>query len=421
MITAAIPKDETERLAALYALRILDTEPEERFDRIARIAVQAFELPIAYIALVDSDRQWFKSSCGLDDKQTTREVSFCSHTILQEEPLIIPDAAVDPRFHDNPLVVGKPYVRFYAGQPLATADGHRVGTLCIADHKPRDFRDEELAVLHDLARLAEDQLNLHDVAELQEMVLAGKREAEVLNRDLEVRNCFIEDTMGCFLTEEVASSLLRSTGRLELGGAERMVSILMSDLRGFTPMAERLEAEQVVGLLNHYFGAMVAVIEAQCGTVDKFIGDAIMALFGAPVAGENDAARALACAIEMQLAMSEVNADNRANGLPEIAMGIGVDTGNVIAGTIGSERRMNYSVIGNAVNLASRLESTAMGGQILVSQRTLDQVAVPVRIDGALKVKVKGFCDPVSIFDIGGIGGPYDSYLPEDRVERVLR
>ncbi len=421
MITAAIPQDETERLAALYALQILDTEPEQRFDRISRIASQAFGVPIAYIALVDSDRQWFKSSCGLDATQTARDISFCSHTILQDQPLIVPDTAVDPRFRDSPLVVGAPHLRFYAGHPLATAEGHRVGTLCIADRRPREFGADELVALGDLARLTEDQLNLREVAELQESLLIAKRRAEALNEDLEVRNCFIEDTLGCFLTEEVADSVLQSPGRLELGGAKRTVSILMADLRGFTPLAQRLEPEQVVGLLNSYFGVMVGVIENYCGTVDKFVGDSIMALFGAPTAGTDDSARAVACAIDMQLAMSTVNAANRANGLPEIATGIGIDTGSVIAGTIGSERRMSYSVIGNAVNRAARLEATAMGGQILASQETLDRIDAPVRIDGALKVKVKGVDDPVSIFDIGGIGGSYDCYLPEDRVERVLR
>ena len=171
--------------------------------------------------------------------------------------------------------------------------------------------------------------------------------------------------------------------------------------------------------MNNYFRAMFRVIEARCGTIDKLVGNSIMALFGASTSSVDDAGRAVACAVDMQLAMDEVNANHLANGLPEITMGIGIATGDVIAGTIGSERRMSYSVIGNAVNLATRLESIAMGGQILISEWTLDSIEVQVRIDGALKVKVKGVDDPVSIFDVGGIGRPYDRYLPENRIVRV--
>src|SRR5688572_17711694 len=143
MLIAPLPPDETERLAALYELNILDTKPEERFDRVTRLATLLFDVPIAYVSLIDSNRQWFKSSCGLSSSETPREISFCSHAILNDEPLIIRDALNDTRFCDSPLVLSDPFIRFYAGCPLTSASGHKVATLCVADRSPREFHAQE--------------------------------------------------------------------------------------------------------------------------------------------------------------------------------------------------------------------------------------------------------------------------------------
>ncbi|MBI2191142.1 MAG: PAS domain S-box protein [Planctomycetes bacterium] len=154
-----VPPDERERLAALRNLRILDTPPEERFDRIIRLAVQFFRLPIAFISLVDEDRQWFKSCSGLSFNQTSREASFCSHAILGSEPLIIPDLTKDCRFRDSPIVTGGPRIRFYAGHPLSGPEGYRVGTLCLMDGQPRMFSPSDVSALHDFASWAEHEIN----------------------------------------------------------------------------------------------------------------------------------------------------------------------------------------------------------------------------------------------------------------------
>src|SRR5947209_1144548 len=147
MIAAPLPVDESERLAELRALEILDSPAESRFDRIVELAARVFRVPIAYVAMIDANRQWLKSRCGFDVSETARGVSFCAHTILQDEPLVVPDALLDPRFRDNPLVVGEPFVRFYAGHPLAGPGGHNVGTLCLVDHVPRTLSDCELEML----------------------------------------------------------------------------------------------------------------------------------------------------------------------------------------------------------------------------------------------------------------------------------
>ncbi len=158
MFPAPIPENELERLASLKALQILDTAAEPRFDRLTRIASALFQVPIALVSLIDADRQWFKSRQGLQPQQTSRDISFCGHAILQSRPMIIPDALADPRFVDNPLVTGAPFIRFYAGMPLQAPDGQRIGTLCIIDTQPRTLSDEQIAQLADLASTVEDEI-----------------------------------------------------------------------------------------------------------------------------------------------------------------------------------------------------------------------------------------------------------------------
>ena len=155
---ADLPSDEIPRLAALRGLHILDTPPEERFDRITRLAAAHFDVPVALISLVDENRQWFKSTCGIEASETPRDESFCAHAVLSREPLIVPDALLDARFAENPIVTDMPRIRFYAGYPLFVGDGRCIGTLCILDTRPRDLSEQELARLGDLAELARAEL-----------------------------------------------------------------------------------------------------------------------------------------------------------------------------------------------------------------------------------------------------------------------
>jgi phosphoribosyl 1,2-cyclic phosphodiesterase len=155
---AALPPDEEERLAAVYRLGLLDTDAEERFDRHARIAAAAFGAPIALVTLIDRERQWYKAHYGFDFSETSRDMGFCSHAILQSEPLVVNDALRDDRFAENPVVLGHPHVRFYAGIPLHAADGARVGAFCIVDSKPRSLTAAQLSMLKDMARLIEEEL-----------------------------------------------------------------------------------------------------------------------------------------------------------------------------------------------------------------------------------------------------------------------
>lgn len=154
MKPAPIPENEKERLAALHALLILDTPPEQRFDRITAFAASEFDVPIALISLVDESRQWFKSKFGLDVCETSRDLAFCAHALHSTEPLIVPDALEDERFFDNPAVTGAPHVRFYTGAPLVLPSGLIAGTLCIIDTQPRQLDATDLAILGTLRDLA---------------------------------------------------------------------------------------------------------------------------------------------------------------------------------------------------------------------------------------------------------------------------
>ena len=156
--SAALPADEEGRLLALRQSGVLDTEPEERFDRYTRIAAALFDVPIALVSLVDRDRQWFKSRWGVDASETDRDLAFCAHAILGNDVMQVPDALADDRFADNPLVSGEPRVRFYAGAPLSLGDGSPVGTLCVADHRARNLDEGQLQLLSDLSKLVEREL-----------------------------------------------------------------------------------------------------------------------------------------------------------------------------------------------------------------------------------------------------------------------
>jgi len=158
MLAAPLPRNEAKRLEALRSLLILDTPPEERFDRISAFAAKEFDVPISLVSLVDRDRQWFKSNFGLDVCETARDVSFCGHAINKSEPLVVPDALRDPRFADNPLVTGHPFIRFYAGAGLRLPYGQVVGTLCIMDRRPREFDKLDAAILCGLRDLVVDEL-----------------------------------------------------------------------------------------------------------------------------------------------------------------------------------------------------------------------------------------------------------------------
>lgn len=181
MQVPAKPENENSRVATLRSLNILDTAPEERFDRLTRLAKRLFDVPIALVSLVDSDRQWFKANLGLDARETSRDVSFCGHAILEDDVMVVEDATLDRRFADNPLVIGDPGIRFYAGYPLTVTNGSKLGTFCLLDTRPRHLSEEEHALLRDLAHMAEQEMATQQMANMDELtMLSNRRGFEVL-------------------------------------------------------------------------------------------------------------------------------------------------------------------------------------------------------------------------------------------------
>jgi adenylate cyclase len=214
-------------------------------------------------------------------------------------------------------------------------------------------------------------------------------------QELERRNEFIRKVFGRYTSNEVVEALLDAPDGLKLGGEKRTVTILMSDLRGFTALAERLEATEVVSLLNHYLSAMVEVVHQNGGTIDEIIGDAILVLFGAPVAAADDGRRAVLCALGMQQAMQGVNEENVRRGWPEIEMGIALHTGEVVVGNIGSTKRSKYGVVGRTINTTARIESFSVGGQVIVSPTLIQAAGQGLLLGQEVEVLAKGMKEPL--------------------------
>jgi adenylate cyclase len=214
--------------------------------------------------------------------------------------------------------------------------------------------------------------------------------------------------------------LLETPEGLKLGGERRKITILTSDLRGFTATSERLEPEEVVKILNFYLEYMADEITRYQGTIDEFMGDGILVLFGAPTTRKDDAARAIACSVAMQLAMVKVNEQMKLWNLPPLEMGIGINTGVVVVGNIGSVKRAKYGIVGSQVNLTYRIESYTIGGQIIISESTLQEAGSIVQIDGQQQVRPKGVKEPITIYEVGGIGGEYNLFLPQEEEEVLL-
>lgn len=253
-------------------------------------------------------------------------------------------------------------------------------------------------------------------------VLLARAETQLavkhLTDELELKNDFIRQAFGRYLSPEVVANLLNRPEGLQLGGTQKTVTLLMSDLRDFTSLAAQLQPPQVVRLLNNYLGAMADVIARFHGTIDEFIGDAIMALFGAPDTHEDDAPRAVACAMAMQDAMAAVNEQNRRDGLPEVEMGVAVNTGEVIVGNIGSYRRTKYGVVGTHVNLTARIESITVGGQVLVSEATRLAVGDALEVGERITFHAKGFTEPVNVYEVKGLTGDWSHEAPEANSRR---
>jgi len=244
------------------------------------------------------------------------------------------------------------------------------------------------------------------LARVQAQLALKRANDQVLEllKKVEHHNAFIRQVFGQYLTDEVVQTILDSPDGLRLGGERREITIMMADIRGFTHISSRLDAPDVMKMVNHFLSIMTDVIQRHGGTIDEFIGDAVLVLFGAPHTIEAHAAKAVACAMEMQSVMQEVNLLNIQAGLPTVSAGIGINTGEVIVGNIGSARRMKYGVVGHNVNFTSRIESYTEGGEILVSERTRSLCGDLLAYGRSIRVTPKGFEEEVTLHYVNPAG-----------------
>lgn len=274
-----------------------------------------------------------------------------------------------------------------------------------------ELRDAYSCLLKGYKKLYTQSTRLVRINDRQQGELSRK------TKELDLRNQFIQKTFGRYLSDDVVKNLLESPDGLNLGGRSRTVTVMFTDLRGFSTICEDVSPPKVVEILNDYLKEMSRIVSKYSGTINELMGDGLLLLFGAPIERPDDADRAIACALEMQAAMDGVNANNRAKGLPELEMGIGINTGNVIVGNVGSDIKVKYTVVGSNVNLAARVESHTVGGQVLVTQSTLDAlIGVSVIVD-KFAVPFKGFKDAVTLYDIVGITGSYNFSLAATKVD----
>jgi class 3 adenylate cyclase len=223
---------------------------------------------------------------------------------------------------------------------------------------------------------------------------------------------FIRTTLGRYVSPEVAKTLLESPEGLKFGGEKREITVLMSDLRGYTRFAEQGDPAWVMEVLNDYLARMTDIIIAYGGTINEFIGDAIFAVYGAPIPHSDHAERAAASALAMQRAMAEMNLANTERGRPRFEMGIGINTGEAVVGNIGSEQRAKYAIVGAAVNLAARVEGCTVGGQIFLSPATYERLSDLVEVASPVPVEVKGIAEPLLLYDLQSISGRFAQQLP---------
>jgi adenylate cyclase len=395
-ILAPIPDDDAQRVSALRALGILETPPEERFDRIVRLAATIFDTPISYISLVDRDRQWFKAKVGLEVEGSSRDVSFCGHAILYDDVLVVPDALLDRRFADNPMVVGEPGVRFYAGHPFRERNGNKIGTLCLMDTAPRQFDEKERLILRQLVTLVEHEIHLVDLIELQEetlrvkeQLIESKRDLEKLFRELEVEKTKSDDLLLNILPEAIADEL-KESGAVEAEVYEN-VCVLVTDFTDFTRLSEKMLACDLVSELNFCFSEFDDIVERHGVERLKTIGDGYLCVAGIPECSDEAPLNVLRAAFEIRDFIANRVAEAASYDLERWNVRIGIHSGSLVAGVVG-KRKFAFDVWGDTVNTAFRLQSVGATGKINISRAFHDRIADAADCEarGHIMTKSKG-------------------------------
>ena len=307
--------------------------------------------------------------------------------VVQEKIAVISaNTTEDQRFASDSIVMQS--VRSAMCAPLIGREGVVLGVLYVDNvTAAQSFDDDDLAFLVAFCGIVG-------------VAIENGQYSERIRREMLARGNFER-----FFTPALAARIAGSVDSLRLGGENRRVTVLFSDIRGFTQIAENVSPEDLATLLNEYFTVMVDCVFRHGGTLDKFIGDALLAQWGAPVSSDQDADHALAAAYDMLEALSEFNARRRTQAMPQLDVGIGLNVGDVFAGYIGSERRLEYTILGDAVNVANRLCNAASGGEILVSDALLEALRQKPAAQERTGVQLKGVTRPVRVFALGARSG----------------
>lgn len=366
---ARTPANETARLEALKKLRILDTKREVRYDMLTEVAASIGQMDIAMINLIDSHRQWTKSSKGLQITEAPRSVSFCSHTILEDAPLVIEDLRNDARFQDSPFVLGDPNLRSYAGLQLKTREGLNIGTLCLMDSAEKKLDAQQLNLLSRLAACAMDMIERDSVT--ADLADAAKK------------SILFESVLKTYMPVSTWANVEESVARGEwiVQDEELPLAVMMTDARGFTRFSEAHTPEQVVAGINRYYDIIVTAIFENEGEINKFVGDAVLALFTYP-----DAAVRAALRIQEEVAAhsQELPDDER------LTFRFGIHYGDVIRCTVGNYLRKEQTVIGDVVNTASRLEKACPPGRVFVSSDAYERLRHKLPFSQRYRLNPKG-------------------------------
>ncbi len=274
-------------------------------------------------------------------------------------------------------------------------------------------RIERMAWQFDVARNVEKKL------EKQAYDLKAAREIERLNKQLAARNELLYQVFGRYFSDEIMERIFQDPSGVSIGGEKKNMTVMMADLRGFTAVSQTMYSDSVMDLLNFYFGKMIEIISAYKGTVIEFLGDGILAVFGAPIPLEDHTESAVAAAITMQNAMGEVNAYCHQRGYETIDMGIGIHCGEVFIGNIGSEKVMRYNVIGSVVNECSRIEGYSVGSQVLVSSRAIENISCSFGTKDTIHIKAKGIGTILKVYEVTELSGKYACRIQTDEQHRA--
>jgi adenylate cyclase len=392
-------KKEKARLKALHDQNILDTGSDEDFDRIVKVASFICGTPISLISLVDTDRQWFKSRIGLEVEETPRSVSFCSHAIQQEGIMEIEDASKDIRFKDNPLVTGDPNIRFYAGTPLVTENGLKLGTLCVIDKVSKTLTQEQKDCLESLSKQVMDQIELKQQRkQLQKLNSSLLTELE---QKIELQNKVLHLFVK-FVPEAIVAKHLHAKSEDFDDAEAKNLTVLFCDIRGYTAIVEKLQPKQAVAILKAYYSILSDVIHTFSGMVNQYVGDEIFATFGDPFSNPGYEKDAVFCALEMLQKLKQINDQCKDFMSTPIKVGIGIHTGEVITGTLGSKNKIEYSVTGDSVNTGKRIETLTQDhpNTILISRPIYEKVKDLVEVKVWPSVLVKGKSKRLEVFEV---------------------